>query len=171
YITAHKDEITALGIFYDQPYQRRDLTFAMIKEVLEKLQLERPLLAPHYVWDAYAQLEEVQGKSPKDALVALVSLIRRVTGLDQQLTPYNKTVDKNFQNWVFGKQAGALKFTEEQMDWLRMLKEHICTSFHVDMDDLDFTPFDAHGGRGKMYQLFGDGMGDILDELNERLAA
>ncbi|CAK8711656.1 type I site-specific deoxyribonuclease [Candidatus Electrothrix aarhusensis] len=171
YIAAHKDEITALAIFYDQPFRRRDLTFAMIKEVLEKLQLERPLLAPHYVWDAYAQLEEVKERSPKEALVALVSLIRRVTGIDQQLTPYNKTVDKNFQDWVFGKQAGALKFTEEQMDWLRMLKDHICSSFHVAMDDLDFTPFDAQGGRGKMYQLFGDGMGDILDELNERLAA
>jgi type I restriction enzyme R subunit len=45
------------------------------------------------------------------------------------------------------------------------------SSFHVAIDDLDFTPFDGHGGRGKLYQLFGDGMGEILDELNERLAA
>jgi len=56
---------------------------------------------------------------------------------------------------VFGKQAGALKFSEEQMNWLRMLKKHIVTSFHVEMDDLDYTPFDAQGGRGRMYQLFG----------------
>jgi len=171
YIEANKDEITALSIFYDQPYRRRELTFKMIKEVLEKLKLEKPLLAPHYVWEAYAQLEEVKGNSPKNDLVALVSLVRRVTGIDQQLTPYNKTVDKNFQNWVFGKQAGPLKFSEEQMHWLRMLKDHIMTSFHVGMDDLDYTPFDAQGGRGKMYQLFGDTMNEILDELNEKLAA
>jgi type I restriction enzyme R subunit len=171
YIKANKDEIMALSIFYDQPYRRRELTFKMIKEVLEKLKLEKPLLAPHYVWEAYAQLEEVKGNSPKNDLVALVSLIRRVTEIDRQLTPYNKTVDKNFQDWVFGKQAGALKFSEEQMNWLRMLKDHMMTSFHVEIDDLDYTPFDAQGGRGKMYQLFGDTMNDIIDELNEKLAA
>jgi type I restriction enzyme R subunit len=171
YIEANKDEITALSIFYDQPYRRRELTFKMIKDLLDKLKLEKPLLAPHYVWEAYAQLEEVKGNSPKNDLVALVSLIRRVTGIDQQLTPYNKTVDKNFQDWVFGKQAGALKFTDAQMQWLRMLKDHIASSFHVEVDDLDYTPFDAQGGRGKMHQLFGDKMNEIINELNEVLAA
>jgi len=171
YLKANKDEITALSIFYDQPYRRRELTFNLIKEVLEKLKVEKPALAPHYVWDAYAQLEPVKGNSPKNELVALVSLIRRITGIDQQLTPYNNIVDRNFQKWVFGKQAGTLKFNEEQMEWLRMIKDHVASSFHVELDDLDYTPFDARGGRGKMYQLFGDRMDEIIDELNEVLVA
>src|SRR5690606_22150506 len=54
YLEANKDEIAALSIFYNQPYNRRNITFKMIKEVMEKLQLEKPLLAPHHVWDAYA---------------------------------------------------------------------------------------------------------------------
>ncbi|WML24129.1 DEAD/DEAH box helicase family protein [Neobacillus sp. OS1-33] len=171
YIEGNKDEIVALSIFYDQPYRRREITFKMIKELMEKLKVEKPLLAPLYVWDAYSQLEKVKGDKPKNELIALVSLIRRVTGVDQQLTPYNKIVDKNFQKWVFGKQAGALKFNEEQMNWLRMLKDHIATSFHLEMDDLDYTPFDAQGGRGKMYQIFGDKMFEIINELNEVLTA
>ena len=171
YIEAHKDEIMALSIFYNQPHRRRDVTYKMIKEVLEKLKLEKPLLAPHYVWEAYSQLEDVKGNNPKSELVALVSLIRRTMGIDELLTPYNKTVDKNFQTWVFGKQAGSLKFTEEQMNWLRMIKDHIATSFHVEIDDLDYTPFDSQGGRGKMYQLFGNTMDEIINELNEVLVA
>jgi type I restriction enzyme, R subunit len=171
YLTANKDEIVALSIFYDQPYRRRELTFKMIKEVLEKLKLEKPKLAPHYVWDAYAQVEKVKGRSPKNELVALVSLIRRVTGIDDQLAPYSSIVDRNFQKWVFGKQAGPIKFNEEQMSWLRMLKDHIATSFHVEIDDLDYTPFDAQGGRGKMHQLFGDHVDEIIAELNEVLVA
>ncbi len=171
YIKDNKDEITALSIFYGLPCRRRELSFEMIKALFEKLKREKPMLAPHYVWRAYEQLEQVKGGSPKNELVALVSLIRRVTGIDRQLTPYDKTVDKNFQNWVFGKQAGALKYTEEQMNWLRMLKDHIAASFHADIEDLDYTPFDAQGGVGKMYQLFGDAMNDVIDELNERLAA
>jgi type I restriction enzyme R subunit len=52
-----------------------------------------------------------------------------------------------------------------------MMKEHIMSSFHIDVDDLEYTPFDAEGGVGKMYQLFGDRMGEIIEELNEALAA
>ena len=170
WIEQHKDEITALQIFYAQPYRRRELTYTMIKDVLEKLKAEKPVLAPLYVWRAYEQLDASTG-SPRNELIALVPLIRKVSGVDKALTAYDKTVDKNFQNWVFKKQSGALKFTEEQMQWLRMIKEHIATSIHLDADDLDYTPFDAEGGKGKMYQLFGDRMNEIINELNEALAA
>jgi len=44
-------------------------------------------------------------------------------------------------------------------------------SLHVEIDDLDYTPFDAQGGRGKMWQLFGEEMETIIDELNEALVA
>ena len=42
---------------------------------------------------------------------------------------------------------------------------------HIEIEDLDFTPFDEKGGRGKMYQLFGAEMTQIIEELNEILAA
>jgi type I restriction enzyme R subunit len=170
WISQHKDEITALQIFYGQPYQRRELTFKMIKELVDIIVAEKPTLAPLSVWRAYELLESVSGQ-PKNELVALVSLIRKVAGIDATLTSYDKTVDENFQDWVFKKQAGALKFTEEQMQWLRMLKEHIAASISVAADDLDYTPFDAKGGKGKMWQLFGDESESIINELNEVLAA
>lgn len=142
----------------------------MIKDLVEKIVMDRPALAPLSVWRAYEQLESVSGQ-PKNEMVALVSLIRKVAGIDDSLTSYDKTVDINFQKWLFKKQAGTLKFTKEQMEWLYMLKEQISTSVHVDADDLDFTPFDAKGGRGRMWQLFGNEMENIINELNEALAA
>jgi type I restriction enzyme, R subunit len=172
YIEENKDEIIALSIFYDQPFRRKELTFKMVKDLLVTINLNKPLLAPHYVWEAYSRIEQVKERNPKNEMIALVSLIRRVLEIDKELTPYNDVVDKNFQEWVFKKHSGAsVKFTEEQMEWLRMIKEHIATSFHVDAEDLDYTPFDAKGGRGKMYQLFGDEMDRIIDELNEVLVA
>lgn len=170
WIAQHKDEITALQIFYAQPYRRRELTFKMIKELVDTIVADKPVLAPLAVWRAYELLENVSGQ-PKNELVALVSLIRKVAGIDTALTAYDKTVDRNFQNWVFKKQAGTLKFTEEQMQWLRMLKDQIANSVHVDVDDLDYTPFDARGGKGKMWQLFGNETEKIINELNEALAA
>jgi len=170
WIARHKDEITALQIFYGQPYRRRELTFKMIKELVDTIVADKPTLAPLSVWRAYEVLESVSGQ-PKNELVALVSLIRKVAGIDTTLTSYDKTVNRNFQNWVFKKQAGTLKFTEEQMQWLRMLKNHIAASISVTADDLDYTPFDAQGGKGKMWQLFGNETENIINELNEALAA
>ena len=172
YLAQHKDEIKALSIFYDQPYQRRYVTFRMIKEVLDRLQLEKPTLAPAYVWEAYAALEDVQDRAPKAQLTALVSLIRRACGIDDQLQAYDRTIESNFNKWVFQQHTGNRnRFTAEQLDWLRMIKNHILSSYHLELDDLDYTPFDAHGGRGKMYQLFGSEMNSIIEELNEVLAA
>ncbi|HLV30095.1 MAG TPA: DEAD/DEAH box helicase family protein [Chitinispirillaceae bacterium] len=172
YLEKHKDEIKALSIFYNQPYNRRNITFKMIKEVMEKLKLEKPQLAPFYVWNAYTAIESVKSKQPKDELTALVSLIRRVCGIDSELKAFDKTIDENFKNWIFRQNAGKHnRFTQEQMDWLRMIKDHVVSSYHIEIDDLDYTPFDAQGGRGKMYQLFGKEMNTIISELNEVLAA
>lgn len=171
WIEAHKDEITALQIFYDQPYRRRELTYAMIKELYEKLKLEQPMLAPSHVWRAYASINSAQARSTKNELIALVSLVRKVCGIDSTLQPYDKTVDKNFQAWVFKKQAGTTKFTEEQMVWLRMIKDYVAASFHLEKDDFELDPFNKNGGLGRMWQLFGERTEEIINELNEVLAA
>lgn len=172
YLELHKDEIQALSIFYNQPYNRQEITFKMIKEVFDKLKLEQPLLAPDYVWNAYAALETVKSEKPKDELTALVSLIRRACGIDSELTAFDKTIDENFRKWIFKQNAGKHnRFTNEQLDWLRMIKDHIVSSYHIEIDDLDYTPFDSQGGRGKMHQLFGNEMNDIINELNQELAA
>ncbi|MCA6377795.1 MAG: restriction endonuclease subunit R, partial [Cytophagales bacterium] len=153
-----------------QPYQRRELTYTMIKDLVEAIKTSKPKLAPLNIWRAYEQLEKVNGQ-PKNELMALVSLIRKLSGIDKELTAYDKTVDKNFQDWVFKKQAGTLKFTEEQMQWLRMIKDYVANSFHIERDDFDLNPFNANGGLGKMWQLFGEKTDEIINELNEVLAA
>jgi type I restriction enzyme R subunit len=57
------------------------------------------------------------------------------------------------------------------MEWLRMIRDHIVSSFHLERDDLDMAPFDAKGGLGKMHQLFGDQIDKVMREMNEALAA
>lgn len=166
----HKDELLALQIFYNQPLRRRELTYNMIKEVLDKLKADKPLLAPTNIWRAYQELGQCNG-SPKSELTAIVSLIRKISGIDEALTAYDKVVDRNFQEWVFKKQAGVIKFNEEQMQWLRMIKDYITNSFHIEREDFDYNPFNAMGGLSKMWQLFGDKTEILIQELNSELVA
>jgi type I restriction enzyme R subunit len=172
YLKANQDNIAALTIFFSQPYRRRELSFDLIRQVLDKLKADKPKLAPLRVWQAYRQLDDYKGAQPISELTALVALIRRVCGMDEKLSTFDDTVRRNFQNWVMKHHSGGGdKFNEEQMDWLRMIRDHVANSFHIERDDLEMSPFDGQGGLGKMYQLFGAKMDALLDELNEVLVA
>lgn len=144
----------------------------MVKTLLTKLKTDQPKLAPVRIWHAYALLDKVTGKSPENELTALVSLIRRVCGMDTAIAPYGDKVRDNFKRWIFKRHQGSgSKFDEEQMTWLRMIRDHISCSFHMDRDDLELAPFDGQGGLGRMWELFGEDMDSLIDEMNEELAA
>ena len=172
YLTENRDEIEALSIYFNTPARRSEVTYAMVKDVLKKLAVDRPRLAPLTVWRAYAHLDDYKGGNPVGDLTALVALVRRVTGLDRTLTRHSDRVRRNFQNWILKRHAGAgEKFTEQQMDWLRMIRDHLATSFTIERDDLEMAPFDTQGGLGRMHILFGDGIDEIMTEMNRALAA
>ncbi len=178
----HKDELVALQIFYNLHYRKRELSYPIIKDLYERLMADKPQLHPFKLWDAFAELEDKadEGKlvhrlprsnSPKKELMALVAVVRKALQIDEYLVAFETVVDRNFQEWVFKKQAGATKFTEEQMQWLRLMKEYITNSFHIEREDFDYNPFNALGGLGKMWQLFGEQTDEIISELNDALAA
>jgi type I restriction enzyme R subunit len=171
WLDAHRDEIEALTIYFSQPARRAEVTYAMISSLLAILKADRPRLAPAYVWRAYAHLDDYKGDAPASELTQLVALIRRVCGLDATLTGTEERVRRNFQSWILKRHSGAgEKFDEPQMDWLRMIRDHIATSLRIERDDLDLTPFDAKGGLGGMYALFGPRMDAVMSEMNEALA-
>ena len=39
------------------------------------------------------------------------------------------------------------------------------------MNDFEYAPFNAQGGRGKVHQLFGAELPKVIEELNRELAA
>jgi len=63
------------------------------------------------------------------------------------------------------------QFTPTQLDRDVVIPDQIRTVIHLDRDDLDMAPFDAKGGLGKMFQLFGPDMDTVIQEMNEALAA
>ena len=50
-----------------------------------------------------------------------------------------------------------------------MIKVHIATSVEITKDDFDYPPFNEKVGLIKFYDLFGDEMEKVLEELNEEL--
>lgn len=104
----------------------------MIKEVFGKLKLDKPTFASHYLWESYSQLENVKSKQPIDELTALISLIRYVCGIDDELRAFDKTIEDNFNKWTFQQHTDNYnRFSPEQMVWLRELKNYVVNSCHI----------------------------------------
>ncbi|HRH16492.1 MAG TPA: type I restriction-modification enzyme R subunit C-terminal domain-containing protein [Aquabacterium sp.] len=174
YIAAHKDEIAALGFFYQQPYQRRALTFDMIEDLHEHLAKPPLMLTTERLWSAYARVQatQVKGADRKRQLTDLVSLVRFAMGLDGELKPFADEVDKRFQAWIWRHNAQrGTAFTPEQTEWLRLMKEHIASSCSISRDDFDYAELADKGGLQKAWGLFGKELDGLMDEMNGELVA
>jgi type I restriction enzyme R subunit len=174
YIAQHKDEIAALGFFYQQPYQRRALTFDMLEDLHAHLSKPPLMLTTERLWSAYARVKanQVKGADRKRQLTDLVSLLRFALGLDGELKPFADEVDKRFQAWIFRHNAQrGTAFTPEQTEWLRLMKDHIASSCSISRDDFDYAELAGKGGLQRVWQVFGDELDGLMDEMNRELVA
>jgi len=171
FIEANKDEIIALRIIYSQTYKDRPMVIAKLKALYEKLKNQGVTI--DRLWDCYAikKPDKVRGKSTMHQLSDLVSIIRFEMGYGDNLQPFAETVNYNFMRWTLKRNAGAVHFTEEQMEWLRLIKDHIAVSLSIEPEDLDLNPFDRKGGLGRFYEVFGAQYEAILAEMNIELVA
>ena len=77
-------------------------------------------------------------------------------------------MERRFQEWLARHDSD---FTSEQVEWLRMTKDHIAASLTIEPEDFGYAPFSGRGGRLRAARLFGPELPKLLSELNEELAA
>ena len=169
FIEDNKDEITALQILYSRPY-KSPLKFENIKELAETINKPPHHLTEDNLWAAYSALEKskVRGAGGARIMTDLVSLVRFALQQENELVPFPEKVEANFKSWMAQQEK---KFTDEQVHWLTMIKDHIAGNLSIDTEDFEYAPFSQEGGLGKVYQVFGDELNGILNELNKALAA
>lgn len=170
FIEDNKEEIIALRIIYNQAYKDRPMMIDGLKEMYRKLKEKGITL--ERLWDCYTiKKPEKVKRGTMAQLTDLISIIRFEMGYSDNLSPFADRVNYNFMQWTFRKNTGAVHFTEEQMEWLRLIKDHIITSLSILPEDLDLTPFDRRGGLAAFYGAFGDEYENILNEMNVELVA
>jgi type I restriction enzyme R subunit len=171
FIEGHKDEIEALKVLYSRPY-RAGLRYGQVKELAAAIRRPPHNLHPERLWQAFEAVEpqKVKAHGGKQ-LVDVIALVRHALDPDSVLAPVGVAVEERYRAWLADQQQSGAKFTEEQRRWLDAIKDHIASSLSIGRDDLDDVPFNRIGGLGRAYELFGDRLDGILDELNARLAA
>lgn len=170
FIEENKDEIIALRIIYNENYKDRPMVIEQLKSLYEKLKKKN--ITVERLWDCYyIKFTNKVKRGTVAQLTDLISIIRFEIGATDELTSFADRVNANFKEWTFRKNAGYSQFTEEQMEWLRLIKDHIISSLSILDEDLDYTPFDHKGGLLGFYEAFGDNYKNILNEMNVTLVA
>lgn len=167
FIKKNKTELTAIEIFYN----KGKLHWTDLKELYERIKAPPYVLTPSKLWQAYRQLEEqkVKGRVSDKQIANFISLLRFEIEKTKELEPYLDTVDKRFAEWLGRQREEGVEFNEEQLKWLRLIKDHIATSVEVLKEDLEDAPFNQLGGLGKAAKVFGTKLTPLLKELNEKI--
>ena len=170
FIEENRDEIIALRIIYSESYANRAMAVEQLKALYAKLKSKG--ITVERLWDCYAiKKPDKVKKGVMAQLTDLISIIRFEMGYTDQLSPFADKVNYNFMKWTLRRNAGAVHFTEVQMEWLRLIKDHIASSLSILPEDLDLTPFDKKGGLLGFYEAFGEQYEEILEEMNIELVA
>ena len=171
YIEENRDEITALQVLYERPYRQR-LSYADIKALADALVSPPRSWTTERLWEAYRQLDKskVRGSGQR-TLADIVSVVRYALGGVEELAPFADGVQERFRGWLAMQETAGRSFAGEQVRWLEAIRAHIVGSVSMEMGDFQYAPFNQQGGLGKAYELFGEELGGLLEELNGALVA
>jgi type I restriction enzyme R subunit len=171
FIEEHRDEITALQVLYSRPQSQR-VTFEQIDELSKAIERPPRQWTPEKLWQAYETLDKskVYGSGQR-ILTDLVQLVRFALEQEDELVPFPEIVRERYEAWLVQQENTGRTFTPEQLAWLERVRDTVASSLGVTRDDFAYAPFAERGGLGKAYELFGDELDPLLDELTQELAA
>ena len=175
YLEQHKDEITALQLYYAGDTTAK-ITYAELRELADRIKRTPYNWTPDIIWNAYAAIE-VDLEHPRvrradrHTATDLVSLIRFTLGVDDTLVPYAETVASRYAGWLAQQEQAGVVFSERQRWWLDRIADTVAQSAGISADDLDNAPFTERGGIDGALNDLGPQTTAILDRLNAELTA
>jgi type I restriction enzyme R subunit len=166
FIIANRKELAALQLFYS----KGKMDWNDLKEVVDKIKTPPYSLTPSKLWYAYQQLETDKVHGKFNRIADFISMLNFELGRTSELEPYLDTVDKRFAEWLGRQKESGVKFSQEQLNWLEKIKDHIATSVEILPEDFESAPFSQIGGLGKATNVFGkEKLKPLLVELNSKV--
>jgi type I restriction enzyme R subunit len=156
-----------------------------VRENPEKVEAIRILLNRPRAWstDALTELRRKLAVSPQrfteenlrkahevcyhKALVDIISMVKHAANDQNPLLTAEERVARAFE-----KVTGGKTFTPEQQQWLRMIEAHLIENLTIDHGDFDTLPvFTRHGGLTQATRVFAGRLDEMVNALNEAIAA
>jgi len=171
FINSHKKNLPALKIICNGTNGQRHLSFADIKSISRELRKPPYEISPDEIWNAYYRMDSsrVRPLGTHRNPTNLISLTQFAIGKIDTLVPYSDKVNIKFDEWLDLNRKNGKTFTEEELEWLNMMKNFIASFLEINMVSFNQPPFVNKGGAEQAYTIFGPDLNRILFELNEKL--
>ncbi|MBA7582105.1 hypothetical protein ES708_24025 [subsurface metagenome] len=179
-----EDEVMfRVGSDYQKPEDYLKLFEKFVAENPEHIEAIEILLSKPGKWNTDA-LEDLRAKlrkndfSEKDLqrghelvykkpLADIISMIKHASDFQAPILTAQERVETAIK-----KITEAKSFNDEQLNWLAYIKEHLIENLAIAEEDFGIMPvFERHGGLGKAKKVFGNEFTELINELNEALAA
>jgi type I restriction enzyme, R subunit len=103
----------------------------------------------------------------KKPLADIISMVKHASNYDIPILTAQERVEK-----AVAKLIEMHSFSDEQLNWLSYIKEHLIENLAISQDDFEIMPvFERRGGLTKARQIFGADFEPIIQAINEALAA
>ncbi len=155
FINENKEKIEALTILFNNP---RKWNSAALKEI--RNEMKRNSFDEIKVQQAY----RLTGHK---ALADIISMIKNAKDHKNPLLTASERVEA-----AITKLMKKSTFNTEQTEWLNYIKEHLIINLAIDKDNFDLVPvLERHGGLAKAKKVFGNQFEEIIEMINEAVAA
>lgn len=169
FIKKNRSELRAIEIFYNH---KGKLQWSDLKDLSKKISTPPYVLTTEKLWYAYKKLEQekVKGISNQKRIADFISLLKHEIEKTPELEPYLDTVDKRFAEWLGRQKEQGVQFSQDQLNWLEKIKQHIATTTEIEADDFEYGDLQKMGGLGKAVKTFGqEKFNEILVEMNTKV--
>lgn len=172
FLEAHRKDIPVIDSIINAGLNGyHHVSYDEIKLISKELRKPPYEITLDEVWNAYHRIDNLKVKPIGDQKnpANIISLTQYAMGKIDTLEPYAEKVDIKFDEWIKENEQKGIKFTAMEMDWLKMMKNHIASFLEISMLSFNNPPFINKGGASKAYNIFGQDLNRILYELNEKL--
>ena len=171
FLESHKTDIPVINTIANSANSHLNLTYDEIKMITKELRKPPYEISTEEIWNAYHRIDGSKVKPLGDLknTANIIILIQYALGKIETLEPYVDRIDKKFNEWIDENRANGREYTTEELEWLKMMKNHFSSFLEINMTSFNQPPFVNKGGASKAYNIFGHDLNKILYELNERL--
>lgn len=157
FVKDNPSQVEAIGILLDRPQE-------WSTEALDELKKKLSSTPEHFTVDNLQKAHQVQYHK---ALVDIISMVKHAAHEQEPLYTAEERVRNAFDRLTSGK-----SFTSEQSQWLERIREHLIANLSIDKDDFEVVPIFTHvGGWGRANRVFNDQLEEMIQDLNEAIAA
>ena len=155
FVRENPEQIEAIRILLERPRGWKPEALSELRQKLRRSHFDE------------SDLQKAHRLVYNKALADIISMVKHAARQEEPILTAEERVDRAMRNVTVGK-----TLTEEQVNWLGLIREHMVQNLTIDLSDFEDAPiFATKGGLGRARKVFTADLEAFIEEFNYAMAA